>query len=169
MHVLASNAYQASTIASGARYVVRSKALNAGGAVESEEGAGIPKLFERSQGRVFVHPSSINFSVTKYDSAWMVYSEIVETSKVFVRQCSSVPVYALLLFGGTVEVDHVNGKVSVDTWANVSAPPKVGVLVRDLRARLDRLLSVKLEQPEVEVSENAIVSVALELLRTDGR
>lgn len=136
--------------------------------MENDEGAGIPKLFERSRGRVFVHPSSINFSATKYDTGWMVYSDIVETSKVFVRQCSSVPVYALLLFGGAVQVHHTQGKVSVDTWATVTAQPKIGVLVRELKKRLDNLLSVKLEQPETAISKNSIVSVVLELLRTDG-
>lgn len=100
--------------------------LHAGGAVENDEGVGIPKLFERSRGRVFVHPSSINFTVTKYETGWMVYSDIMETSKVFVRQCSSVPVYALLLFGGAVQVNHTQGTVSVDTWATVTAPPRLG-------------------------------------------
>jgi ATP-dependent RNA helicase DHX57 len=137
--------------------------------VESEEGAGIPKLFERSRGRVFVHPSSINFSVTKYDTGWMVYSDIVETSKVFVRQCSSVPVYALLLFGGVVQVHHMQSKVSVDTWASVSAAPKIGVLVRELKKRLDALLSVKLAQPDTEISSTATVSVVIDLLVTDGK
>lgn len=136
--------------------------------MENDEGAGIPKLFERAKGRVFVHPSSINFPVTKYETGWMVYSDIIETSKVFVRQCSSVPAYALLLFGGTVRVHHEQSKVSVDTWATVTAQPKIGVLVRELKKRLDTLLAVKLEQPETEISRNAIISVVLELLRTDG-
>lgn len=140
----------------------------AGGAVENDEGVGIPKLFERAKGRVFVHPSSIIFSVTKYDTGWMVYSDIVETSKVFVRQCSSVPAYALLLFGGIVKVHHEEGKVSVDKWATLTAQPKIGVLVRELKKRLDTLLAVKLELPETEISQNAIISVVLELLRTDG-
>lgn len=51
-------------------------------------------------GRVFLHPSSVNFSCGKFESGWLAYSEIVETSKVFVRESSMVPVYAVLLFGG---------------------------------------------------------------------
>lgn len=39
-----------------------------GGAFETSEGQGIPKLFERTQGRVFVHPSSVNAGVTKFDT-----------------------------------------------------------------------------------------------------
>lgn len=40
----------------------------AGGAFETDEGHGIPKLFERTQGRVFVHPASVNAGVTKFDT-----------------------------------------------------------------------------------------------------
>ena len=51
-------------------------------------------------GRVFIHPGSINFDVGKFESGWMVYTDIVETSKLYVRESSAVPIYALLLFGG---------------------------------------------------------------------
>lgn len=51
-------------------------------------------------GRVFLHPSSLNFTCGKLESGWAVYSEVVETSKVFVRESSMVPIYAILLFGG---------------------------------------------------------------------
>ena len=51
-------------------------------------------------GRVFLHPSSLNFGCGRFESGWLVYSEVVETSKAFVRESSRVPVYAILLFGG---------------------------------------------------------------------
>jgi ATP-dependent RNA helicase DHX57 len=49
---------------------------------------------------VFLHPGSVNFACGKFESGWLAYSEIVETSRVFVRESSMVPVYAVLLFGG---------------------------------------------------------------------
>ena len=51
-------------------------------------------------GRVFIHPGSINFDVGKFDSGWLVYTEMVATAKLYVRESSMVPIYALLLFGG---------------------------------------------------------------------
>jgi len=51
-------------------------------------------------GRVFIHPGSVNFDVGKFDSGWLVYTEMVATAKLYVRESSMVPVYALLLFGG---------------------------------------------------------------------
>ena len=57
-------------------------------------------------GRVFIHPGSINFGVGRFDSGWLVYTEMVHTAKLYVRESSMVPVYALLLFGGEVAIAH---------------------------------------------------------------
>ena len=51
-------------------------------------------------GRVFIQPGSVNFDVGRFDSGWLVYTELVATAKLYVRETSMVPVYALLLFGG---------------------------------------------------------------------
>ena len=51
-------------------------------------------------GRIFIHPGSVNFNVGRFDSGWLVYTEMLDTTKVYVREASMVPVYALLLFGG---------------------------------------------------------------------
>ena len=40
------------------------------------------KFFERGKGRVFHHPSSINFDCGRFESGWLVYTDMVETSKV---------------------------------------------------------------------------------------
>lgn len=32
-------------------------------------------------GRVFIHPASVNFSCGSFPSGWLVYTDIVETSK----------------------------------------------------------------------------------------
>lgn len=138
-----------------------------GGAVETDS-KGVPKLLERVKGRVFVHPSSINMHTSKFETGWLVFTEMVETSKVFVRQCSMAPVYSLLLFGGLLQVNHERGEITVDEWVKLRAPAKVGVLVRELRKLLDELLRSKLEDPGKDVSAHPVVRGMLELLRTDG-
>jgi len=35
--------------------------------------------------RVFLHPTSLNFDIGKFDSPWLVYFDKVQTSKIFVR------------------------------------------------------------------------------------
>lgn len=73
-------------------------------------------------GRVFIHPGSINFDVGKFESGWMVYTEIVETSKLYVRESSAVPIYALLLFGGeTAKIPAHDCCGNVDVSSDVLA------------------------------------------------
>ena len=61
-----------------------------------------------------------------------MYSDITETSKVYVREASMVPVYALLLFGGKLTVHHVEGLIKLDNWATFKAPAQIATLVRHL-------------------------------------
>jgi hypothetical protein len=58
------------------------------------------KFFERRLGRVFLHPSSACFSAGSFPSGWLVYSQLVETGKAYVREASMAPVYGLLMCGG---------------------------------------------------------------------
>lgn len=80
-------------------------------------------------GRVFIHPASVNFSCGSFPSGWMVYTDITETSKVYVREASMVPVYAVLLFGGKLSVHHVDGLIKIDGWATFRAPAQIAALV----------------------------------------
>lgn len=40
-----------------------------------------------------------------------------------------VPVYALLLFGGAMSVQHEQGCIQLDGWATFQAPAKIAALV----------------------------------------
>lgn len=44
------------------------------------------KFFERRKDRVFHHSSSINFNCGRFESGWLVYTDMVETSKVCAKQ-----------------------------------------------------------------------------------
>lgn len=138
-----------------------------GGAFESDS-KGVPKVFERTQGRVFMHPTSVNMAANKFETGWLVYTDMVKTSKVFVRASSMAPMYALLLFGAPPVVKHEEGLITVDDWVALKAPAKVGVLVRELRKLLDDVLCAKLEDPSKDVSQEPVLRGILELLRTDG-
>jgi hypothetical protein len=91
-----------------------------------------------------------------------VYQEEVATSRVFLRETTAVPEVAILLFGGTLSVDHGAGTVCVATGlapltgaaggAGVGAlkfraAPETGVLFKLLRRELDRLLAEAAADP----------------------
>jgi len=109
--------------------------------------------------------------VFEYDYA--PASEVVETARVYVRDCTMVGAYALLLFGGDVEVDHEKGRVTMDGgWAQFSAPARIGVLIREMRLAVDKLLERHIDAPvaegEDDLSSSPVVKAVLELLATEG-
>ncbi|KAG6488408.1 hypothetical protein ZIOFF_049651 [Zingiber officinale] len=56
---------------------------------------------------VHIHPSSINYSVEHFRYPFFVFLEkVVETSKIFLRDTSVISPYSLLLFGGSVVIQH---------------------------------------------------------------
>ncbi|XP_061523869.1 putative ATP-dependent RNA helicase DHX57 [Phycodurus eques] len=114
------------------------------------------RFLTKSDGCVHVHPSSVNYNVRKYPSPYLVYLEKVKTSRVFIRDCSMVSVYALVLFGGgEVNVEIHKGKFVIsldDGWIRFAADShQVAELVKELRWELDRLLEDKIRNPSMDL------------------
>ena len=118
--------------------------------------------------RVFLHPSSVNFSEGGFISPWLVYFQKVRTSKIFIRDSTMVPPYALLLFGGSLRVEHTRNKIVVDDWMYFNTPARVGVLIRELRSELECLLSQKMENPHLEISSSPLIDAVTMLLGKSG-
>ncbi|XP_049617276.1 putative ATP-dependent RNA helicase DHX57 [Syngnathus scovelli] len=110
----------------------------------------------KNDGCVHVHPSSVNYSFRRYDSPYLVYLEKVKTSRVFIRDCSMVSVYALVLFGGgEINVDMRKGQFVIsldDGWIRFAADShQVAELIKELRLELDRLLEDKIQNPSMDL------------------
>eukprot|EP00946_MAST-07B_sp_MAST-7B-sp1_P000372 g372.t1 len=118
--------------------------------------------------RVFLHPSSVNFKEGGFVSPWMVYFQKVKTSRVFIRDCTMVPPYAMLLFGGQLEVQHTRNKIVIDGWMYFDAPARVAVLIQELRRELDLLLGRKIEHPEIDISSSPLIDAITRLLVKAG-
>lgn len=139
-----------------------------GGAFEVDPEPSQVKFFDRERGRAFMHPGSICFRIGKFDSGFMVFTSMTQTSKLFVREASMVPVYSLLLFGGSLDIDMAHSIISVDGWAEFKAPASIGILVKGLRAELDAVLAAKIRDPGLELSNSKAAAAVMELLSTDG-
>lgn len=59
-------------------------------------------LYTKEVGRVEIHPGSVNAGVFLFPLPYMVYSEKVKTSEIYVRDSTNISDYALLLFGGNL-------------------------------------------------------------------
>ncbi|KAJ6504362.1 P-loop containing nucleoside triphosphate hydrolase protein [Mycena vulgaris] len=143
------------------------------GTVQRENIAKEFKMYDLRQGRVFLHPASILFEVAAWKSPFLVYFHKHMTSKVFLRDATEVPLYALLLFGGPVSVNHVAGGLTIgsrDSWIRLRAWPRIGVLVNQLRRLLDAQLQRCVEEGTMlnTGGENPVVRAMLALLTFDG-
>ncbi|CAC5361083.1 DHX57 [Mytilus coruscus] len=109
----------------------------------------------KSDGFIHIHPSSVNFQVRYYESPYLVYHEMVKTSKVYIRDSTMVNVYPLLLFGGglSVDLDRGNFVLSVDDgWIRfIANSHQIAELVRELRTELDQLLTDKIKNPHMDL------------------
>ena len=88
--------------------------------------------------------------------------------QVFVRDSTMVRPYALLLFGGDIDVQHKDGTLTLDGWIKFKAPARIGVLVMKLRQLLDNALTEKVENPEMNLIGHPVLEAIGRLLAKDG-
>jgi ATP-dependent RNA helicase DHX57 len=132
---------------------------------DDPEGNADPRSKEE---RVFMHPSSANFAVGNYSCPWLVYHSMVRTSKSFLRDATECSAYALLLFGGQLDVQARNGVIVVDDWVKLSANARIGALIRGLREKMDDLLAQKIKDPNIDIANSTTANLVVKLLITDG-
>ncbi|WFD19312.1 RNA helicase [Malassezia caprae] len=156
---------------------------SASGAVRKEAHARELHYFDEHDGRVFLHPSSLLFHATECQSGYVAFLSKsargpAGEARTYLRDITEVPLYALLLFGGPLHVDHEVGGVLVSTgavasahaWVRLRANPRIGVLCRQLRQLIDRMLEEGIEDPRALVAPHhePIVQAMLALVQHDG-
>ncbi|KAK3800360.1 hypothetical protein RRG08_052745 [Elysia crispata] len=107
------------------------------------------KMSVKGDRKVLVHPKSVNFSQSFFESKWMVFYHKLKTSKVYVHDSTMVSPYPLLFFGGEIKIlkeDDIE-LVSIDNWVKFKANRSTAMLVKDLRRQLDKLLGQKITKP----------------------
>ena len=118
--------------------------------------------------RVFIHPSSNNFSVGSYSCPWLVYHRLVQTSKAFISDSTECNAYAMLMFGGKMNVLASKGLIILNNWVQLSANPRIGSLIGRLRERVDDLLEKKVADPSVDIAGSTELTLITDLLKRDG-
>ena len=121
---------------------------------KSDKKVGENAFRSHTKGEVYLHPSTIAFDESRLDSRYCCYHELVRTSKTYVRDCTTVSPFALLLFGGTLEVYQTHGVCSVDGWLKFRIDAKPATLIKYLRGKMERLLFQKIVSPHEDVIES---------------
>ncbi|KAF3452627.1 hypothetical protein FNV43_RR03060 [Rhamnella rubrinervis] len=108
---------------------------------------------------VHIHPSSINSNLKEFQHPFLVFLEKVETNKVFLRDTTIISPYSILLFGGSINLQHQTGLVTIDGWLKLTAPAQTAVLFKELRLTLHSILRELIRRPEVgSIKEYAVIS-----------
>lgn len=59
-------------------------------------------FYTKELGKVDIHPGSVNARVNLFSLPYLVYSEKVKTTSVYIRDSTNISDYALLMFGGNL-------------------------------------------------------------------
>jgi HrpA-like RNA helicase len=142
------------------------------GAKELDPEAKTIKYFNEENGRVFVHPSSVLFDAQSFsgNASFVSYFTKMETSKTFIRDLTPLNAYALLLFGGPIEVDTSGQGVIVDGWLRLKGWARIGVLASRLRALLDDELRRRIDSRGTVVADDTgLFEIVRHLVEFNGQ
>ncbi|OVA07164.1 Helicase [Macleaya cordata] len=126
-------------------------------------------FYTKEVGKVDIHPASVNAGVHLFPLPYMVYSEKVKTTSIYVRDSTNISDYALLLFGGSLIPSKTGeGIEMLEGYLHFSASKSVLDLIKKLRGELDKLLGRKIEEPALDISAECkgVVAAAVELLHS---
>nr|CRL16786.1 ATP-dependent RNA helicase [Rhododendron simsii] len=130
---------------------------------------GRPSLYDGKR-EVHIHPSSINSNLKVLQYPFIVYLEKVETNKVFLRDTTIISPYSILLFGGSMSIQHQSGLVTIDRWIQLAAPAQIAVLFKELRLTLHSILKDLIRKPQMgTVADNEVVRSIIHLLLEEDK
>ncbi|XP_042375797.1 DExH-box ATP-dependent RNA helicase DExH1-like isoform X1 [Zingiber officinale] len=128
-------------------------------------------FYSKDVGKVDIHPSSVNARVNLFPLSYMIYSDKVKSSSIYIRDSTNISDYALLLFGGNLTPSESGeGIEMLDGYLHFSAPKNRLQLIQRLRGELDKLLQRKIEEPELDLPAEGkdVVAAAVELLHNQN-
>ena len=88
----------------------------------------------------------------------------MQTTQIFVRDCTSVSPIAALLFGGEIAVQHMDKMVVMDSWLQIKSVAKTAVIIKELRKKLlSETLSV-IKTPAQAALTDELIKLTIEAL-----
>ncbi|KAJ3159008.1 ATPdependent RNA helicase [Geranomyces michiganensis] len=118
-------------------------------------------LLVKGNEEVFIHPSSINSRKSHPNHSFLVYHEKVRTSKIYIRDASLVPPFALAFFAGAqLTWDGSQKRLNMDDgWIRFRTHSNIATVVQGARAALDELLAKKIREPGAEFGGDLVAEI----------
>ncbi|TNN01734.1 hypothetical protein fugu_011116 [Takifugu bimaculatus] len=135
------------------------------------------KVYTQADGRVYIHPKSVNAEEREFNYKWLIYHLKMRTSSIFLYDCTEVSPFSLLFFGGDITIQKEEGDetVAVDQWIVFRCPARIAHLVKSLKKELDSLLEEKIQTPAPVDWQNsqskdcAVISAIIDLITTQEK
>ncbi|KAM4566225.1 ATP-dependent DNA/RNA helicase DHX36 [Odontesthes bonariensis] len=135
------------------------------------------KVYTQADGKVCIHPKSVNAEEKEFNYTWLIYHLKMRTSSIFLYDCTEVSPFSLLFFGGdiTIQKDEGQETIAVDQWIVFRSPARIAHLVKSLKKELDSLLQEKISNPAPVDWENrqskdcAVITAIIDLITTQEK
>ncbi|XP_056100692.1 ATP-dependent DNA/RNA helicase DHX36-like [Rhinichthys klamathensis goyatoka] len=131
-------------------------------------------VYTKADGKVCIHPKSVNAEETQFHYTWLIYHLKMKTTSIFLYDCTEVSPFSLLFFGGDISIqrDQDQETIAVDEWIVFQSPARIAHLVKELRKELDVLLEEKIKSPrpvdwnDRQSKDCAVISAIIDLITT---
>lgn len=135
------------------------------------------KAYTQADGKVCIHPKSVNAEETNFNYSWLIYHLKMRTSSIFLYDCTEVSPFSLLFFGGdiTIQKDEDQETIAVDQWIVFRSPARIAHLVKSLKRELDSLFEEKIRHPAPVDWQNrqskdcAVITAIIDLITTQEK
>uniref|UniRef100_A0A667YSW1 ATP-dependent DNA/RNA helicase DHX36 n=1 Tax=Myripristis murdjan TaxID=586833 RepID=A0A667YSW1_9TELE len=135
------------------------------------------KVYTQADGKVCIHPKSVNAEETEFNYTWLIYHLKMRTSSIFLYDCTEVSPFSLLFFGGdiTIQKDEDQETIAVDQWIVFRSPARIAHLVKSLKKELDSLLEGKICNPAPvdwhnrQSKDCAVITAIIDLITTQEK
>uniref|UniRef100_A0A4W5P9X5 ATP-dependent DNA/RNA helicase DHX36 n=1 Tax=Hucho hucho TaxID=62062 RepID=A0A4W5P9X5_9TELE len=135
------------------------------------------RVYTKTDGKVCIHPKSVNAEETQFNYTWLIYHLKMRTSSIFLYDCTEVSPFSLLFFGGdiTIQMDQDQETIAVDDWIVFQSPARIAHLVKNLKEELDSLLEEKIRSPapvdwsDRQSKDCAVITAIIDLITTQER
>jgi len=100
-------------------------------------------------GKVTIHPKSLNYEATEFSPSWLCYHTKVKTSAIFLHDCSEVSPLALMFFGARFQRSQKSGAELVDVGEDIHflCNTDTANMIENLRRHWDELLRQRVSNP----------------------
>lgn len=121
--------------------------------VNQKTGVGCLLLYTPEDGKVRLHPKSVNNNQSDFGSKFLVYYEKIKSSGILLHDTTMIPPLALIFFCQSLTVtdgsDRKEKIITVNEYITFTCSSYVAQLIQDLRTALDWILENKIAHPGV--------------------